>query len=292
MWLILTLVLVLTWCGPAELSSSVNITAPVLPKRFRLSLESINPFTERGRFIKTYYDLENNLYRVNLDARGTEPPVVGKGPVVDIRNFTSGVAYRYNVRNNKCAKYPAPSCTARLIRTTNVNNWRISTPCGVLGLYRDQGVAKVYAGNQTVRNAPCDVWTSTRTNWPENRPGELKFKWFFLRKPWQYNNQYQIPLRLEVDGQVQWNATLNATIAFRISFFAFETNYWSEEFFSVPGFCTSSGGGEVSPSEEMYSRKHVIRVAALTAVVCLVVSAAACALYSCVKSRNSKTRLY
>ena len=76
--------------------------------------------------------------------------------------------------------------------SSDARSWGLQTPCGVLSLFEDDTVNKVYAGNQTVRNVPCDVWTSTRKNWPDGTPGELKFKWFLLSSSWSYDSQHQV----------------------------------------------------------------------------------------------------
>ena len=46
--------------------------------------------------MQEYYDLDKQLFRVDFDARGTQPPLLGTGPSVDIRDMKTGKSTRYN----------------------------------------------------------------------------------------------------------------------------------------------------------------------------------------------------
>jgi len=142
-------------------NDNTSFTLPVLPQHFSMRAEIVDKNQKYVNWIGEYYDTALNLTRYDYQAN---TQIQSSRRLSRIHDFNTGTAYILDPEVGNCTIAPIQKYG---YDDKGIGaNVRIRTPKE----FFDLGSKYAYVGQRVERGINCDVWVTTRTDWPPPGP--------------------------------------------------------------------------------------------------------------------------
>lgn len=173
---------------------------PETPMCFSYGMESVS--MGAGGNIRSdlyiYYDAEKKLFRMDYVEPEEGAPGYNKGPLTQIHDFNSGVAYLVYKNRGSCDMFPIDQIGEDTV-SLNSGKVRMKTSKEFFGFNKKNFI---YEGERNVRGIDCDVWIDTRNDWPQKNSSQSIWEWSFssdeVLANSEANTESSFPVSLEI----------------------------------------------------------------------------------------------